>query len=78
MLKLYFVATLLGQPVMVVGPLPYDMPECERRLEKHEAEVIAGLLECKMTVNGVCVEPGHLVLECRESATRPALTALRP
>jgi hypothetical protein len=76
MLKLYFVASLLGQNVMTIGPLPYDMAECERRLEMYQVEVDAGLAECKMTMQGLCVQPGQLALECREAATRPPITEL--
>jgi hypothetical protein len=78
MTKLFFVALLLGQPVMVIGPLPYDMPECERRLEAFAEEVDAGLRQCKMAVNGVCVQPGQFVLSCVETATRPKITELKP
>lgn len=77
-MKLYFLAILLGETIMSVGPLPYDMPECERRLEHFQTEIDEGLRRCEMAINGLCVQPGQLVLACRESATRPAITELRP
>lgn len=61
-----------------VGPLPYDMAECERRSlemnakidrEKDKPEVIA-----KMQAAGIPADKRNLKFVCEEHITRPAIT----
>jgi hypothetical protein len=67
-MKLWFIIYLYGQLAGSIGPLPYDMEECQGRL----AEIRVDLANRPdQVIDRTKLKPNDIKFDCLESKTRP-------
>lgn len=77
-MKLWIVVYILNQTASTIGPLPYDMIECQQRVLVKRSEVDAAFRlhgNVLPPMGGVTkeVRPEDVRIECVESPERPKL-----
>lgn len=70
-LPLWFVVLIAGKVEMSIGPVPYDMAECQNRIVVMRDTVINRANELRE--QNVNIDVSKWVFRCRHAANRPAL-----
>lgn len=72
-MSIWFVVTVLGNIAATVGPLPYDIAECQARLPEQAAEIDRGFAAgSPILVDGHPVRRADIKLDCVRAKSRPA------
>jgi len=74
MTSLWFIVFIFGQAGMIVGPLPYDMDECQSRLTKASVEIDQNFSKSEpIVVDGKTVERQDITMKCILTSKHPEM-----
>ena len=72
-MKLWMLIYFAGKLGAIIGPLPYDISECNSRRDRYQTEINAELQSRSIVVEGKRLVAGDVVVKCEPSSARPVL-----